>query len=42
VAEPAAPTLVELRSRAKEQGVAGYSRLNKAALIAALDTTPAE
>lgn len=40
--EPAAPTLVELRRRAKERGVAGYSRLNKAALIAALDAADSE
>ena len=40
--EPAAPTLVELRHRAKEQGVTGYSRMNKAALLAALDAAPAE
>ena len=40
--EAAAPTLAELRRRAKEQGVTGYSRLNKSALIEALDSAPAE
>ena len=36
----AAPTVAELRRRAKAQKIAGYSRLNKAALIQALDSTP--
>lgn len=40
--EPAAPTLVELRHRAKERGIAGYSRMNKAALVSALDTDAPE
>jgi len=39
-AEPATPTLVELRGRAKDLGVAGYSRMNKAALIEALESAP--
>lgn len=39
-AEAAAPTLIELRGRAKELGVAGYSRMNKAALIEAVESAP--
>jgi len=37
--QPAAPTLIELRTQAKERNITGYSRLNKAALIAALETS---
>jgi len=37
--QPAAPSLIELRKKAKELNISGYSRLNKAALIAALETS---
>ena len=37
--QPVPPTLIQLRQRAKEQGITGYSRLNKAALIEALDSS---
>jgi len=36
--EAAAPTLIVLRRRAKDLGVAGYSRMNKAALTAAVES----
>lgn len=36
--QPAAPTLIQLRQQAREQKVTGYSRLNKAGLMAALDS----
>ena len=38
--QPAAPTLITLRERARIAKVPGYSRMNKAALIAALGATP--
>lgn len=38
--QPAAPTLITLRERARIAKIAGYSRMNKAALISALEATP--
>ena len=37
--QPATPTMIELRQRAKAQQISGYSRLNKAELIAALEAS---
>jgi hypothetical protein len=38
--QPPAGTLVELRQRAREQKIPGYSRMSKASLMAALEAAP--
>ncbi|PRY67074.1 Rho termination factor-like protein [Glaciihabitans tibetensis] len=38
--DPGASTLIQLRQQAKERQIPGYSRMNKAELLAALDSSP--